>query len=258
DVTSLVPGSGAVNLVVTSSNSAETEYASRESGGNAPRLLVETLSETTTTTAPPSTTTTTTTGGSSQVTGCRPTLTARQARYNLLGYLWSDGNFQNGRWGYLANSTCVADRFGIALKAAGVNANVSITLTGKTHFSLDPVPPFDHYWSNGVPEDTAAGVATGDDLSFFLAATIEGEGSTTGKVLDDPSWGRTAGVVDLFSRMGVVVRPDKPAPTCSCSSDPSYWNTFVDPMASTATYNGYITIIRSWPYAVYGRVPQPR
>jgi hypothetical protein len=257
DVTSMVTGTGVYGLALTTMSGNAISFNSRESGSTyAPRLVVETASATTTSTTTAPSTTTTTAPTSSTQTGCHLTLTARQARYNILGYLWSDGLWNNGHWNYLARNSCVSDRFSTALAAAGEPYTMQVTSAGYWHYDLTLKAPFDVDWGTGMPADTAAGVATKDDLSFFLAADIEGEGSTTGKVLDDPHWSRTAGIVDLLSRMNVVVKPDKPAPTCGCSSDPTYWNTYIDPAASTTVYNGYISIVRSWPYATYGRVPQ--
>jgi hypothetical protein len=43
DITSLVTGNGAINLALGTSSSTAISLASRESGANAPQLLVETL-----------------------------------------------------------------------------------------------------------------------------------------------------------------------------------------------------------------------
>jgi hypothetical protein len=254
DVTGLVAAGGGVNMVLTSTNAKQIRFNSREATRKRPQLVVETASDTTTTTAPPTTTTT-----APLLSGdrCVPAMTARQARYNLLGYLFSDGHFQGSTFNYRTGSDCTAARVTAALKLVGVHAVISKSSTG-THFAIDPVAPFDHYWSTGVPDDTAVGVASDDDLRWFLAATLEGEGSGGGKVLDDPNWGRTSGVVGLYSRLGVVVKPDHAPPTCGCSSDPSFWNTYVDPTADKTTYNGYVATIRSWPMASMSRVPQFR
>lgn len=42
DITSLVTGNGTVNLALTTSSSTAISLASRESGANAPQLIVET------------------------------------------------------------------------------------------------------------------------------------------------------------------------------------------------------------------------
>lgn len=263
DVTALVTAGTASTLVLTQAGTSDLRFNSREAASRKPQLVVETagttsppVEETTTTTAAPSTTTTTAPATSPPLSGdrCAPAMTARQAQYNLLGYLFSDGHLSGGTFNYRTASTCTATRVKTVIKTLGLQATVTTGDTG-TKFAIKAVAPFDHYWTDGVPEPTAPGVATSDDLAWFLAGTLEGEGSTGGKVLDDPYWGRTAGIVGLYSRMNVVVKPDRPAPTCGCSSDPNYWNTYVDPQADRATYNGYIDIIRSWPMAVMGRVP---
>ena len=84
---------------------------------------------------------------------------------------------------------------------------------------------------------------------------LQGEGTGSGKVLDDPGWGRTSAIVALYKRVNVVVVPDHPAPTCGCETDGTYWNTYVDPSAPLAVYNGYIDIIHTFPFAETGRVP---
>ena len=43
DITSLVTGNGTINIALTTSSSTAVSLASRESGANAPQLIVETL-----------------------------------------------------------------------------------------------------------------------------------------------------------------------------------------------------------------------
>jgi hypothetical protein len=43
DITSLVTGNGTINLALTTSSSTAVSLASRESGANAPQLIVETV-----------------------------------------------------------------------------------------------------------------------------------------------------------------------------------------------------------------------
>jgi hypothetical protein len=43
DITSLVPGNGVLNIALTTSSSTAISLASRESGANAPQLIVETV-----------------------------------------------------------------------------------------------------------------------------------------------------------------------------------------------------------------------
>jgi acid phosphatase type 7 len=43
DITSLVTGNGTINLALTTSSSTAVSLASRESGANAPQVIVETL-----------------------------------------------------------------------------------------------------------------------------------------------------------------------------------------------------------------------
>jgi hypothetical protein len=93
---------------------------------------------------------------------------------------------------------------------------------------------------------------------LFLSGVLEGEGSGAGKVVDDPHWGHIAAIVDLYKRVGIVVKPDHPAPKCGCATATGFWNVSVDPAASRTIYNGYIAIIRSWPFADWGRVPTTR
>jgi hypothetical protein len=76
--------------------------------------------------------------------------------------------------------------------------------------------------------------------------------------MDDPTWGRVSGVVELYERLGVVVKPHNPPPACNCPTGTGFWNTYVDPSAPTAIYNGYIATIRSFPFADTTRVPKPR
>jgi hypothetical protein len=291
DVTALVPGTGTVNLAVTSSSSSGTRYSSRE-GTRPPQLVVETEPATTTTTAAPTTTTTaaptttttvapttTTTGAPTTTTtsaptttttsaptttttvasGCRanPPMNGRQAMDNLLGYLWGDGHFSGSEVNFHAHNQCVADRFALDLNILGIKASVTVDSSGDLHYHLQAVAPYAQPWDNGVPPEMGSS-ATLNDLSFFLAGELETEGSGAGKVLDDHSWGRTQGIVTTFGRFGIVVVPDKGAPTCGCSTDPVYWNTYVDPNATTSVYNGYIDIIRSWPYSNMARVPDYR
>jgi hypothetical protein len=190
--------------------------------------------------------------------GCPSSVvTARQARYNLLGYLWGDGHLMNGTFFLRARTACKAKRVAADIKAIGLTADTKVDREG-THFRIKATPPFNHMWETGVPADTASGVATSNDLSYFLAAVLEGEGTGSGQVLDDPNWGRTSGVVSLYGRMGVNVKPDHKAPSCGCATGSGYWHTFVDPPAPKATYNRYVAIIRSWPFADMGRVPKPR
>lgn len=218
-----------------------------------PPTTTTTMAPTTTTTMAPTTTTTTV------ASGCRsnPPMNARQAMDNLLGYLWGDGHFSGGAVNFHAHSQCVANRFALDLNILGISADVTVDSSGDLHYHLQAVAPYAQPWDNGLPPEMGSS-ATLDDLSFFLAAVLETEGTGAGKVLDDHSWGRTQGIVTTYSRFGVVVVPDKGAPTCGCSTDPTYWNTYVDPGASTSVYNGYIDIIRSWPYSSMGRVPDYR
>jgi hypothetical protein len=123
-------------------------------------------------------------------------------------------------------------------------------------FRIDPVYPFDKEQSMGA--SPWMNTASADEVKSFLAAVLEGEGSGTGKVFDDPGWFRTAAIVDLYKRVNVVVKPDHPAPTCGCETDGTYWNTYVDPSAPKSVYNGYIDIIHTFPFAEWKRVPDYR
>ena len=192
-------------------------------------------------------------GGGGGGGGCNASPTARQARYNMLGYLFGDGHWGSGGYNYTARSACKEARMKANIKASGINVAVS-----GNKFRFPKVAPFDRPQDFGPSPETAAGVATADDLRWFLAGIIEGEGSGSGKVMDDPNWGRTAGVVELYRRLGVVVKPHKAPPACNCPTGTGFWNTYVDPSAPTATYNGYIAIIRSFPFADTTRVPKPR
>ena len=53
----------------------------------------------------------------------------------------------------------------------------------------------DYYDVLGVARSASA-----DEIKSFLAGVLEGEGSGSGKVLDDPGWFRAAAIVDLYKR----------------------------------------------------------
>lgn len=250
DVTSLVTGNGAVNLVLAGSSGGAT-FPSRESSSKRPKLLVETAGSTTTTTTTPTTAPPTPTGDAELPTGCNAKLTVRQATANVLGYLFGDGHFGSNGYGFRARTTCRLTRMKTDLETIGVRYTLS-----SNKFRIAPVYPFDKSQEMGASPwmDTASA----DEIKSFLAAVLEGEGSGSGKVLDDPGWFRTAAIVDLYKRVNVVVKPDHAPPACGCETDGTYWNTYVDPSASKAVYNGYIDIIRSFPMAEWGRVPKYR
>lgn len=251
DVTALVPGNGAVNLALTAAAGPAVGYPSREASSGRAQLVVETdggTTTTTTTTAPPSTTTTTTapSSGGTLPTGCSARLTARQATANVLGYLYGDGHFGSGGYNYTARSSCKLTRVKTDLQTIGARYTLS-----SNKFTIAPVYPFDKGQDQGASPWMAT--ASADEIKAFLAGVIEGEGSGSGKVFDDPSWNRTTSLVDLYRRINVVVKPDHAPPPAG-----SYWNTFVDPSAPKTVYNGYIAIIRSFPFAEWGRVPNYR
>jgi hypothetical protein len=291
DVTSLVAGNGAVNLALVAPAGGAVGLPSREASSNRPQLVVETgggttttttVPPTTTTTAPPTTTTTvpptttttvpptttttvptttttvptttTTTapsGGGTLPTGCNAGLSVRLATANVLGYLFGDGHWGTSGYNYDARDSCKLARMKNDLNTIGVRYTLSTS-----HFTIAAVAPFDKPQDFGVSPWMAT--ASGDEIKAFLAGLLEGEGSGSGKVFDDPGWGRTSGVVDTYQRINVVVKPDHPAPTCGCETDGTYWNTYVDPSAPTSVYNGYIAIIKSFPFAETNRVPNYR
>lgn len=260
DVSSLVGGNGTVNLAVVAPAGGAVSYPSREAASNRPQLVVETAPSTTTTTAPPSTTTTTAApptttttapSGGKLPTGCGAALSVRMATANVLGYLFGDGHWGTNSYNYVARDSCKETRMKTDLQTIGVHYTLS-----SGHFSIDAVYPFDQ------PQDSAASpwmsTASSDEVKAFLAGLLEGEGSGSGKVFDDPGWGRTSAVVALYKRLNVVAVPDHPAPSCGCETDGTYWNTYVDPSAPLAVYNGYIDIIHTFPFAETGRVPNYR
>ena len=260
DVTALVAGNGAVNLALVGPAGGAVGYPSREASTNQPQLVVETIAATTTTTAPPTTTTTvpptttTTTAPPSSgklPTGCSVSLNVRQATANVLGYLFGDGHWGTSGYNYAARDSCKETRMKNDLQTIGVHFTLS-----SGHFTIAPAYPFDQPQDFGASPWMAS--ASSDEIKFFLAAVLEGEGSGSGKVLDDPGWGRTSAIVGLYKRLNVVVVPDHPAPACGCETDGTYWNTYVDPSAPTSVYNGYIDIIHSFPSAETGRVPNYR
>jgi len=250
DVTALVAGNGAVNLALVGPAGAAVAYPSREAASNRPQLVVETAATTTTTTAPPTTTTTAPTS-TKLPTGCSAALSARLATANVLGYLFGDGHMGSNGYNYTARDSCKFTRMKNDLGTIGVRYTVS-----SNQFTIAPVYPFDQEQATGASPwmDTASV----DEVKAFLAGVLEGEGSGSGKVFDDPGWGRTSAIVGLYRRVSVVVVPDHPAPTCGCETDGTYWNTYVDPTASTSVYNGYIDVIHSFPFAETGRVPNYR
>ena len=258
DVTSLVAGDGSVNLALVGPAGAAVAYPSREASTNRPQLVVETVSSTTTTTAPPTTTTTTSPtttttapSGGKLPTGCSAALSVRMATANALGYLFGDGHWGTNSYNYDARDSCKLTRMQNDLRTVGVHYTLS-----NNHFTIAAVYPFDQ------PQDFGASpwmnTASTDEIKAFLAGVLEGEGTGSGKVLDDPGWGRTSAIVALYKRINVVVVPDHPAPTCGCETDGTYWNTYVDPSAPLAVYNGYIDIIHTFPFAETGRVPNYR
>jgi hypothetical protein len=222
-----------------------------ETGGGT-ATTTTTAPPTTTTTAPPTTTTTTApSGGGTLPSGCNAVLSVRMATANALGYLFGDGHWGSSGYNYAARDSCKLARMKNDLNTIGVHYTLSTN-----HFTIAPVAPFDKPQDFGVSPWMAT--ASSDEIKAFLAGDLEGEGSGSGKVFDDPGWGRTSGIVDTYQRINVVVKPDHPAPTCGCETDGTYWNTYVDPSASTSVYNGYITIINSFPFAETGRVPNYR
>jgi len=242
DVTSLVAGNGAVNLALVAPAGGAVGFPSREASSNRPQLVVETADSTTTTTAP---------SGTKLPTGCNAVLGARLATANVLGYLFGDGHMGSGGYNFTARDSCKLARMKTDLNTIGVKYSLS-----SNKFTVAAVYPFDKEQSMGAA--AWMNTASGDEVKAFLAAVLEGEGSGTGKVLDDPGWFRTASIVDLYKRVNVVVKPDHPAPTCGCETDGTYWNTYVDPAASKTVYNGYIDIIHTFPFAETGRVPKYR
>jgi hypothetical protein len=181
---------------------------------------------------------------------CAPKITPRQATYNVLGYLFGDGHWSSRGYSYHARTACKAARIRSNLKILGFRYTEA-----DNRFHLPNVAPFNHNQNLGAAPELKVGVANADDIGFFLAGILEGEGSGSGEVFDDPNWGRTAAIVGLYKRAGVIVKPDHPAPKCNCATGPGYWNTRVDPTASRSVYNGYISIIRSWRFADMKRVP---
>jgi hypothetical protein len=124
--------------------------------------------------------------------------TRANARFYVAGYLWSDGGGASPNFGYRTSNLQIADRFQLAAETAG--AHVTRGQSGKFHtfrvqgltldLPLDQVPPLLRGASDA-------------QTKAFAAAVIEGEGSRSGLVIDDPELGHVVTMQRLVRRVGI-------------------------------------------------------
>ncbi|MCX7014674.1 MAG: hypothetical protein NTW86_19355 [Candidatus Sumerlaeota bacterium] len=166
------------------------------------------------------------------------------ARYVVLGYLWSDGHFSEGKWHFRNRNKVIADHFAAAAEAIGGKVTRGTKADTKSAAKGATKGVFYTVQATGLPESVPLDrapfdveKATPDDIRAFCAAVIEGEGSKEGMVLDDPDRRHAEAMADLLKRLGVETRIEGAK--------------FVRLYAEEASW----PIIQSFPFVAYGRVP---
>jgi len=153
----------------------------------------------------------------------------------VLGYLWSDGHQSGKTWHYRTRSAAIATQFDGCVKAVGATV-VRSSHHGIVDFTVRHLPLTVNL--PGVPPDLAGAPTT--DVKAFLAAVIEGEGSRSGLVMDDPHRSRGEAVATLLKRVRVGTRMKG--------------SSFLHVYADSADW----PVIHTFPFVVWDRVPGGR
>ena len=162
------------------------------------------------------------------------------AEDHLTGYLWSDSTGgDKSTWSSHNGDAAVRDRFynvAVALKKAKFpNATVTKTSTSVSITNMPLSIPLDRL---PTITQTALNNHNKNALIAFSTSVIEGEGTQSGEIIDDPLAAHRNAFISVMTELGVRTDIFPPKPNQGIMAVQADW-----------------PIIQCWPFASFNRVP---